>query len=559
MRQAHLDSELSDRLLVRIRLEDLQSIEAKQAYAEAVSSVVEPEEETSITFGSVSSEEISAMMLERRGIDRVIPNDVQQPLNLLRTIARDHLNTAPAPATVIRSLVLVKNLDGALASHFAGEELKKWQEVARGVKAAVASAILHQDASAIDYELLRTLTDILVEAAMGEYPKFSQESNDQFDRSCGWGSEQPRSEAAIGIMRLLKIPDSYTHEIEGAICSLSQDPCHCIRALVIDELNLLENHDPQLYRDIVNRVSRFDESYAVCRKLVTKVLRPRLGLSDAELLQIAEQVYIRFPDADDRKSVREACLSLFVEAFVHGDSEAERPIRKIVEDVATNGSECRQLIANLLFRLRNYTEIGREKRHRIWNLTTSIVTTVVEKWDVLRLKYHDTPTKLIPPDELATYKSLGHTLVEAMDRVYYASGATNQLEFSTEQIGKSDSGDKELFWTEAQGLLDALQGVGIPNLVHHGVEALGYFIDVHPSAVFRRLAAFTIAGSSFGYQNDSLACDTILKFVEIYLAEHRDIFKSEDECQRLLLELLGLFLGWPKAKKLVYRLDEIYR
>ena len=550
---------MRDRLLVHIRPEDLQSIEAKEAYTEAISSTVEPEEEASITFGGVPSEEIDAMILEQRGVKREIPNEVQQPLKLLRAFARDYLNAAPAPSKATQALVLVEDLDGAIARHFAGEELKRWQEIALGIKASVASAILHLDATATDAELLRTLTEILVEAATGEYPKFSKQSNDQFDRSPSWGSEQPRSEAAIGIMRILRIPNSYTPEIQEAICSLSQDPCHGVRALVIEELNLLENHDPQLYRDTVSRVSRFDESYAVCRRLVTDVLRPRLGLSDAELMQIAEQVYARFPDADDRKSVREACLSLFVEAFVHGNSEAERLIRKIVEDVETNGSECRQLVANLLFRLRNYTEIGCEKRHRIWKLTASIVTTVFEKWDVLRVKYHDTPTKSIPTDALATYKSLGHILVEAMDRVYYASGATNHLEFSTEQIGKSDSGDKELFWTEAQGLLDALQGVGIPNLVHHAVETLGYFIEVHPSAVFRRLAAFTIAGSSFGYHNDSLACDTILKIVERYLAEHRDVFKRDAECQRLLLELLGLFLGWPKAKKLAYRLDEIYR
>jgi len=548
-----------DRLLVHIRPEDLQSIEAKQFYTEAISSTVEPEEETSITFGSDSSEEIDAMILEQRGIKRLIPNELQQPLKLLRAFARDHLNAAPVPSTATQALVLVEDLDGAVARHFAGEELKKWQEIALGIKASVASAILHQDATAIDDELLRTLTEILVEAATGEYPKFSQQSNDQFDRSPSWGSEQPRSEAAVGIMRILRMPNSFTPEIREAICLLSQDPCHSVRSLIIEELNQLENHDSDLLWNIVDRVSRCDESYAVCRKLVTDVLKPRLGINSTKLLQVADLVHNRLPDVDDRVSVGEASLSLFMEAFVHGDSEAETLINNIVKDVERNSSECRQLVAGLLFRLRNYPEIGREKRLRIWQQSKKIVTAVSEKWEFLRLRYQDTPKESIPSDSLATYKSLGQVLLEAMDRVYFASGASNHLDFSTVPVGKKDSVDKGLFWIESQGLLDALQTVGIPNLVHHAVETLGYFIEIDPPAVFRRLAAFTIAGKAFGYHNDSMACDTILKIVERYLAEHRDVFRQDAECQRLLLELLGLFLGWPKAKKLAYRLDEIYR
>lgn len=75
-------------------------------------------------------------------------------------------------------------------------------------------------------------------------------------------------------------------------------------------------------------------------------------------------------------------------------------------------------------------------------------------------------------------------------------------------------------------------------------------------SIDKRIAAFAICGSPFGYQSESIACDIIVKIVEQYLAEHREVFKQDAECQQLLLDLLGLFLGWPNAKRLTYRLEE---
>ena len=56
-----------------------------------------------------------------------------------------------------------------------------------------------------------------------------------------------------------------------------------------------------------------------------------------------------------------------------------------------------------------------------------------------------------------------------------------------------------------------------------------------------------------------------MKFIQRALADHRDIFKSdagkESECFTALLEVLDLFVeaGWPEARQLTHRLEEIYR
>jgi len=49
--------------------------------------------------------------------------------------------------------------------------------------------------------------------------------------------------------------------------------------------------------------------------------------------------------------------------------------------------------------------------------------------------------------------------------------------------------------------------------------------------------------------------------VERYLAEYRPLLREHDECRQTLLEILDIFVqvGWPQARRLAYRLEEIYQ
>jgi hypothetical protein len=52
-----------------------------------------------------------------------------------------------------------------------------------------------------------------------------------------------------------------------------------------------------------------------------------------------------------------------------------------------------------------------------------------------------------------------------------------------------------------------------------------------------------------------------VKLVERYLAEHRALFREDAACRQALLEMLDIFVkaGWPAARQLTYRLDEVFR
>jgi hypothetical protein len=62
-----------------------------------------------------------------------------------------------------------------------------------------------------------------------------------------------------------------------------------------------------------------------------------------------------------------------------------------------------------------------------------------------------------------------------------------------------------------------------------------------------------------------LAAGDVVRFVQRALADHREIFRSESgedsPCMKALLDVLDLFVdaGWPQARMLAHRLEEIHR
>ncbi len=83
-------------------------------------------------------------------------------------------------------------------------------------------------------------------------------------------------------------------------------------------------------------------------------------------------------------------------------------------------------------------------------------------------------------------------------------------------------------------------------------DARGVFLAVH------RLVMASVGG---GYQHELMGADQIVKFVGRYLADHRHIFREDEQSRAALRELLDVFVkaGWPSARRLTHRLEEVFR
>jgi hypothetical protein len=146
--------------------------------------------------------------------------------------------------------------------------------------------------------------------------------------------------------------------------------------------------------------------------------------------------------------------------------------------------------------------------------------------------------------------------------IYFASGVyNNKKQKQTDAAEKLKHLPVERFYKEAGPILDELADIGFPSVTHHLLETLEAFIPLDPRGVFLRLGRVVSAGQKGGYQYESLASDLIVKLVERYIAEYRTLLRDDQECQKTLIKVLDIFVqaGWPSARRLTYRLEEIFR
>ena len=109
--------------------------------------------------------------------------------------------------------------------------------------------------------------------------------------------------------------------------------------------------------------------------------------------------------------------------------------------------------------------------------------------------------------------------------------------------------------------LHRLGDVAPPRALHELIEFLDSMIDAEPARCFELIAhGILTAGDKFGYQDESLGADRMVKVVGRTLADHRWIF--DDAARRAqLVEILELFVdrGWPQARRLLYELPDLFR
>ena len=110
-------------------------------------------------------------------------------------------------------------------------------------------------------------------------------------------------------------------------------------------------------------------------------------------------------------------------------------------------------------------------------------------------------------------------------------------------------------------VIDELAGIGLPHLSHNLLQALEVLVPVDPRGVFLRVARVIRGGRKGGYQYDPMAEAVIIRIVDRYLADHRELFQTNAEVRERLIEVLDTFVnaGSEGAGRLSYGLDGIFR
>jgi hypothetical protein len=144
------------------------------------------------------------------------------------------------------------------------------------------------------------------------------------------------------------------------------------------------------------------------------------------------------------------------------------------------------------------------------------------------------------------------------DQLYFSSGAFRAND-KEEPTGLVTAESKKAFLDETGGMLRRIGDVGTPHTIYYLIDLLASLRLADPSRVFDLVAhALLAAGRMHGFQFESLGADRFVEVVGIFLADHRDIFNDQPRRAKLI-ECLDAFVeaGWPKARRLLYRLPEL--
>jgi hypothetical protein len=147
-------------------------------------------------------------------------------------------------------------------------------------------------------------------------------------------------------------------------------------------------------------------------------------------------------------------------------------------------------------------------------------------------------------------------LDEITIRLYFASGAGNAEAIA----GPTVSEERKRFYREVRPLLERLSDVAVVHVAHYLVQTLEALVPTDPAGVFALIARSVRSSEQGGYALEQMAADLIVRIVERYLADHREVFADPDRL-RDLMDCLDVFVraGWPSTQSLTFRLGEIWR
>lgn len=559
-----------DRLLGYLPSQHIYTTEAKKRITELDTAGGATKERSPIIFTEWESDEdtdLDRVYLIREGIpiDDLAHGKIYELHLNSKNYIEEYRNVRPSLEKIINIQPVLHELWNDLQNAESNSIHPKLSELAwTSLSGACATSTTCNELKN-DNDLKSFLLTILLEAAKDPEPRVNSKSDEEFGSNGVSWVNAPRIEAARGLIELAYIYSTpIPSEIPKSLNELIVDPVPSVRyQIVIRLLNLYKVSETLMWKLIDDVVSKETNS-GVLHSLVQYVF-VRLASNYPERIHDLSHKILKRTRPEDRR-LRRACIELFKGLYIrYNHRKSEVLIRGFISDPISYSEDCHTLVAGLRdtmdLELDN-PEKGDQGtvQRRTWDLLLQVLQEIGVK---RRSLVSQTMARgSWSEEEQQQVQNLDRIVDTASMEVYFSSGAHNYKR----SAGSIDSKvpDPEVqrhFFITANEVLDVLADFSIARVTHHLLEILEYLIPIEPASVFLRIGRTISVGRDGGYQYESLAIGLVVELVEHYLAEYREIFRDSPDCRRTLLELLDVFVkaGWPQARSLTYRIDEIFR
>jgi hypothetical protein len=398
---------------------------------------------------------------------------------------------------------------------------------------------------------------VLLEAAEDPLPIPNSDGDDNFDESPSWGKPAPRIDAAAGLTRLTRLETCIIRAVLEAVFRLSLDTVPAVRFQVLGDIGNLYHTMPDLMWMILEHAALNESSRGVLQS-VLHTLGWLAGSHPDRITELVKTIYERTNSEAGAGKVRKACVLIFAGLYLYQDHPVSREmIFSIIDKPVELHDENWQIMAAArdVLTLGSVTPSDDRQdavRKRGWYVMLRATKSIHDALQRLQSQQDNTDQSKDRQEHVRNLYQLAESVAADL---YFASEASDQTH-NSEEVTE----EHRRFFTEAGLLFDELSNFRHPGLVHYLVKMLAFLIPVNPARVFTRIGQIVLSGRGGGYQFEPSAIDLIVRIMERYLAEFRDVLREDESCLQLLIEMLDGFVevGWPSARRLAYRLEEIF-
>lgn len=425
----------------------------------------------------------------------------------------------------------------------------------------------------------QTVRRILLKAAEDPIPEAKDNEDSKGDRwPVGWSWPSPRVDAAQGLpflgLRLCKADKAVT----VALRKLCRDKSHPVRFNLAGGLAVLEKPAPDFMWELIDLFVTKERRFSVLDMLLSSmdwVLEKAPDDVMARVRQISERTA---QNAPAEHHIHETLAHTYLFQFLRtGRGDCELYISDLIADCDSKRANHALLTQLHSCRAGGWLTAGEGSkadaeadavRSRTWSFFLKLLATAQaklkehrEEWRQLHEHGEPDATRVKPVQE--KLDRAAHLVDGIAMQLYFASGAHGEKQNKDER--KLTATRTQRFWREAAPLFSKLAEEPHPHTAYHLVQTLYHLLPCASREVFLLATQSIRSSSAAGFQYESLAISEVVKLIQRALADHRDIFQSiggqEPECLVALLQVLDLFVeaGWPEARQLTHRLEEIYR
>lgn len=410
------------------------------------------------------------------------------------------------------------------------------------------------DPNSLEYQFCR---ELLLVSANSEYPKPDPSIDDKFDIA-HW-SHEPRNNAALGLPVL--IVKNYDKEIIEAILRLSKDAVPMVRNIVAMELWRIYYNANDEFWNIASNLANYEKNSVVLNSLL-RSLGKHIAKDEKKSVEILDKIVSKRLLNDDKDPYAPLSSLLAGLVLYKNNDWAIKKISDILTEPIRNAIAIRKIAFEFL------KHIGpKELEDNILFFKTSnewiqkcIRSSAIGISELIK-QYKDNWTE----ETYELLKNVYSVINMIVSSLYFNSGLKKSDNNKEETISDTQ---KRRYYFDIKPILEqilefALQkecGIIFANTAHFFMRLLNGMLKYDPPGVIHLANKLAEASQSYNYNLDELAVSEVVNIVEKILAD----FKKEVKEGDALTDLLGLLdiftkTGNPRALRLVWKLDEIYR